>query len=190
MASKIEIFNRALQLLGAQRAAAVSDTTNNATACRDCYDALREKLLRSYRWKFAIRRAALAADDPAPTWGRDNSFTLPSDYMLMAPDYQEDATLALDYEIEEGKILSDMTDPLYIRYVANIENVNTMDPIFRELLAHEMAVAMCEKLTQSKTKKESIAAFIPGLIRDAKRSSAIEGRSQVPLDSEWTSCRS
>jgi hypothetical protein len=55
-----------------------------------------------------------------------------------------------------------------------------MDAAFRDVLACSMADQMCEELTQSNSKKASIAADKALAIKEARRANAIESISSVP----------
>lgn len=189
MASEVSIANRALQKLGATRIASLSDASTSARAANACYEILRDAELRRHAWNFAISRAALAADATAPDWGRANAFELPTDFLRLLPPYPEDNLNTLDWQIEGRKIYTDDSAPLYIRYVAQVTDPNTMDPLFRELLASRMAVEMCEELTQSNTKKAALRDEIKETIAEAKRTNAIENVSAETPEDTWLTAR-
>ena len=88
--SEVEICNRALQKIGAKRITSLTQDAPNARACNVAYFVLRDMELRNHPWNFSIKRAELAADATPPDWGRQNSFTLPSDFLCLRPDYPED----------------------------------------------------------------------------------------------------
>lgn len=189
MASEVEICNRALQKLGAKRITALSDDSPNARSCNAAYTVLRDAELRKHTWAFSITRAELAADSPAPTWGRANAFTLPTDFLKLADPYPEDNTNARDWLIEQGKIITDESDPLYIRYVARITDPNAMDTLFREALSCAMAFELCEEITQSNTKKEAMRASYTAIIREAKRANALDNVPVAAVEDDWLSVR-
>lgn len=59
MATKLQIVNRALQMLGAKRIDALTDPVKEALEIAACYDRVLEDELRAYNWRFAIRRFIL-----------------------------------------------------------------------------------------------------------------------------------
>lgn len=189
MASEVEICNAALQKLGAKFITSMSDDNKNARQCAGCYERLRDAELRKHPWNFSITRESLAADSPAPTWGRANSFTLPADYLKLVNPYPEDNSNSRDWVVERGKILTDESAPLYVRYVAKITDPNLMDPLFRDALAARMAHEMCEAITQSNSKKADAANSYSAAIREAKRSNAIENVPIQGTEDEWLTCR-
>lgn len=187
--SDVGIWNRALQLLGAERVQSTSDTSRNAVACQVCYEPVRDRLLEQHVWRFAIKQASLPADATAPSWGRARAFTVPSDFIMLAPDFPEDNSLAREYEVQNGKIYTDYDDPLYIRYVAKITNPAEMTPTFRELLAHEMAMAMCEEITQSNTKKSFLQGEVKRAWEAARRANGRLMVAQEPPEDPFISVR-
>lgn len=189
MASAVEICNRALQKLGAKRITSLLQDTPNARSCNVAYEAVRDGLLRDHNWNFAIKRATLAADSTAPTWGRASSFTLPSDFLCLAKDYPEDNALTKDWQIEGLSILTDDTAPLYVRYIWRVTDPNMMDSLFREALAARLACELCEEITQSNTKKQGLDADFEGIIQRAKNRNAIENIAAVPPEDDWITVR-
>ena len=189
MASEVEICNAALQKLGAQRITALTDNSVNARACNAAYARLRVAELRKHSWNFAIARDALAVDATAPAFGRANSFTLPSAFLRLLPPYPEDNLSDRDWIIEGRAILTDESAPLYVRYIADVTDPNTMDPLFRDALAARMAWEMCEEITQSNTKRQLATADYNEAIAAAKRTNAIEMVPAKSPDDTWITVR-
>lgn len=189
MASEVDICNRALQKLGAKRITSLTQDSANARSCSVAYAAVRDKELRAHVWNFSIERATLAADAVAPTWGRANSFQLPSDYLRLADDYPEDLNNAKDWQIEGQKLVTDDSAPLYLRYVKRVVDPNVMDTIFREALSTSLALELCEEITQSNTKKQLLTDDYTRIIREARRTNAIENVAQMPPEDEWLTVR-
>ncbi len=189
MASVVGICNRALQKLGAKSITSLTEDSVNARECAACYEDLRLSELQSHRWNFAIQRDALAADATAPAWGRANSFELPATCLKLLAPYPEDNLNDRDYIIEGRKILTNESAPLYVRFVADVTDPNVMSPIFREALACKMALEMCEKLTQSNTKKGAIAQDYDLEIKRARKANAFEVVPQTSPDPSWITAR-
>jgi hypothetical protein len=189
MASEVEICNRALQKLGAKRITSLAQDSVTARACNVAYEVVRDRLLRRHFWNFAIKRAELAADSSAPDWGKANVFQLPSDFIKLAPLYPEDNRANLDWTIEGQQILTDDDAPIQIRYVSRVEDPNQMDPIFREVLATELAFELCEEITQSTSKKEGLRQDLKEIYADARKANAFESVSADPPDDSYLTCR-
>ena len=199
MASQPEICNLALTKIGEdKRITTIDDDTKPARVLKAVYDMTRDALLRGHRWHFAMTRATMASLVDAPIWGYDTQFQLPSDFLRL--DFVGDFYVGADlsefrgsepaiYAIEEGKLLCDLDDPLNIRYVARLENTGLYDPLFNEMFACKLGMQVCETLTQSNSKMESIAAQYDMALREAKRTNAIERPPTALADDTWITAR-
>ncbi len=205
--SEVDVCNRALQKLGAKRIASLTEASVSARAVNLAYPIVRRSELRKYPWNFAITRVQLAADSPAPTWGRQNSFTLPNDFITLANIYPEtlyndintvgvtvaftaESTGMSDWVIEAGnKIVTNDSAPLNVRYIADITDTTQWDTIFVEVLATALAYEVCEELTQSNSKKQALGVEYDRLINEAKHSASIEIAPNDPPADTWITVR-
>jgi hypothetical protein len=185
----VDICNRALQKLGSASITSLTDGSPEATACNLAYEPCKLALLEQHEWGFSIKRDALSADSPAPTWGRENAFSFPSDCLRLAHQYPEDNDYLIDTIIEGRKILTNESAPLYIRYVYNVTDTNEMTPLFREALATLIAFELCEQITQSNTKKAQLENDLKKIISEAKRSNAIQQAAKDPPTDPWIAVR-
>lgn len=185
MASVVGICNSALSKLGALRIASLSDSSKNARACNDAYERVRDATLRKHPWNFAITRAQLAAEATGPDFGPSNQFPFPSDCLRVLPPNDYD----LDWIIEGRKILTYEGGPLNVRYIKRVTDPNEMDALFREALACELALDMCELITQSNTKQAAIKDRLKEILSEAKRTNAIEQLAQEFPDDDWLTVR-
>jgi hypothetical protein len=189
MASVVEICNRALQKLGAKRITAISEDSVNARACNTAYDPLRRAELRAHPWSCAVARVQLAASSTDPVFVKQNSFPLPSDYVRLLPNDEGYNYNSLDWQIEAGNIITDDSAPLNVRYIYDLTDPNLMDALFREALSARMALEMCEEITQSNQKKESLRQDYKDAIREARRVNAILKIAEKPPEDEWITVR-
>lgn len=161
--------------------------------------------LRKNYWNFSIKRASLPQDAVGPIFGKSNYYTLPPDFLDLAPPdmvfgVSGGGTLAgnqilsgtpiitgspiVDWLIEGNKIASNQVAPLNIRYVSSAVTESMFDPCFDEAFAAALAVMCCEELTQSNTKFSNLAQVYEAAIEMAKKRNAFEGRpTQPPTDS-------
>lgn len=185
MASVVGICNGALQRLGAARITSLEDNTKNARECNAAYERRRDAMLRKHRWSFAITRAQLAADSTAPAFGPANYFTLPTDCMrVLLPDEVD-----TDWVIEGRKIATDWGAPLELRYVKQVTDPNTMDALFREALAIDLALTLCETITGSNQKAEGLRNELRDVMAEAKRTNAIELPAGEIREDDWLTAR-
>jgi len=184
MASKVEICNRALEKLGAGSITSLADDTVEARACALLFDTARDAVLRRYAWNFAVKRTNLAALAAAPSWGFDAAYPLPADCLRVLEVQDDDA-----WAVEEGNILSDVGDPIYIRYIAQITDTAQFDPLFVEALASKLAYEMAEHLTQSSTKKDQAAKDFAATLLEAARTDGLESTPSTLPEGSWLDSR-
>lgn len=189
MASIVGICNRALQKVGAQAIVSLSENTRNARSLNRAYDSVRKAELENHSWSFAVKRASLPADAPSPDWGRANAFTLPNDFIRLLPDYPERLYGDEDFQIENGKIITNFSAPLEIRYIADIVDPEMMTPLFREVLACKLAIEIAAEITQSSSISAEVADQYEKEIRKAKKQNAFQTKPAVAPDDTFISCR-
>lgn len=189
MSSPVDIANRALQKLGAARISSLSEESVEGRACISCYEILRDSLQSKHPWRFTITRATLAADGTAPDWGKANSFTLPSDFLALLSDYPERNVNTNDWEIEDGKIYTNDSAPLYLRYQKRVTDSVRFPPTFCEALSSLMAMEMCEELTQSNTKWEKASSDYKAAVSEAKKKNAFDSIPAEPPEDTWITVR-
>lgn len=189
MASEVSICNAALTKVGGNRITSLADGSVNARHCNARYADIRDRELRRHVWTFATKRAQLAADSTAPSFGPSNAFTLPADYIRLAPRDPEDNPNDLDWRIEGRKILTYEDAPLDVRYVYRVEDPNEMDVLFRDVLAQALALELVEVIAQSNTKPGKLAQEYRDIIAEARRVNAIEKVPEQPPEDVWVSVR-
>lgn len=199
MATKTEIFNRALIKLGVNPVTAPDDPNEQARKCSAVYSSLLKAELRKNPWTFAITRAQLPMLAETPAYGWKYAYQLPSDFIriVQVGEYWDftQIRLATDqpvvpYAIEARKILTDYEAPLRIRYVCNIEDdTENWDDLFTEAFACRLAMEVCESLTKNQVKFGNVSRWYKEAMADAKRLNAIE-LPPVPLpDNSWLTGR-
>lgn len=189
MTSEVQICNRALQKLGASTIMSLTEDSAEGRACNLAYIPVRDALLRSHWWSFAIKRTSLAASSTAPAFGYDNAFPLPSDYLKLVPPDHREGTYMTDWKLENGEIRTNDAAPLNIRYVSRVTDPNKFDALFTEALSAKLAMEMCEELTQSNSKRQLSAQEYQEIIRDARKHNAFENPPVEAADGSWITDR-
>jgi hypothetical protein len=128
-----------------------------------------------------------------------NIFRLPYGFLREAPqDPRAGSFSALgapsnrtydDWEYESDYIVSGASDPIVLRFAADWTDVTTMDPLFCEGLAARLAFEICESITQSQGKHQTVIAEYQKAMGEARLVDAIEvGSVEPPLD-DYLACR-
>jgi hypothetical protein len=192
MAGKVEIANRALTKLGAERVLLLSDNSKEARTMNSMFDSMFDAELRRHRWKFAMKRATLPALASPPEWGYQYAYQLPPDFLSLVQVndiYLRGLKQKTLWAIESGQILTDLPAPLKVRYIRRVDNLALLDPLFVEVLACKLAFEACETLTQSSSKKEAADKEYKFSVNEACRQDAIESPpDELPWGS-WNDSR-
>jgi hypothetical protein len=180
--SNVAIANEALQLLGSSRKLeSLSQDHPNARTLTAAFDRTRRSLIRRYEWGFAKKRASIAADGEQTTTGEHNRYGLPNDYLRLTRD--NETGFSVDWKIEGQFIVSDDDAPLEIIYIADIDDPNAFDSLFREAFANRLAFVCCKEITGSTTLHDSLNNDFKTILADAKLANAIE-KPAADLDAE------
>lgn len=199
MASKVAIANAALTKAGDQHISTLDDSEGeSARVISSVWDQLRDAELRARNWNFAMKRASLAALASAPAWGYSTEYQLPSDCLriiqvgeffpgMSLTDYR--GSSEADWQVEGRKILTNLEAPLKIRYMARIEDTTQWDALFAEAFACKLAQVICERITQSNTKRQLAMQEYRQALADAMRGDAIENPPEPLPDDSWIMSR-
>ena len=175
--------NQALAMLGADQISNIdTDTTDNAIKCRAVYESVRDELLRSHVWNFAIAWAsvaALAADPDNPNF--EYNYTLPTaPYCLRVLEIEDNYPFA----IEGRKLLTDQSSPINIKYISRVSNAATLDVSFVSAYTILLAIRLCLSITTSRTLKEDLKTDFALAILEAQGNNAIESKWENDVQSE------
>lgn len=185
MPSVVDIANRALDKLGHGAITSLSDGTKAANLVDRTWPIVRDQVLRSHPWNFAIVRDTLAPLSDAPSWGFSYQHQLPNDLLRLIEvlDLSTD-----DYQIENNRILCD-SDLIYIRYLQQVTDPNQYDAMFVNAVSTAMALEMCESLTQSNTKKQLLADEYEMVMQQTKFVDAVENPPTKFEEDSWIEVR-
>lgn len=189
MASREQIANRALQKIGAARVTSLDEGSRNADAVAFAFDFLRDSELQTNFWTFALKRVSITNDATAPLFGRAYAYSLPADYLRIAPDDPHYPSGYTDRLFEGRKILTDEGGPLQIRYVSNAVPEEEWDPMFADALAMRIGMEVCEELTQSGTKRDAAETAYKYFVDMAKKVNAIIAGPIFPEIDEMVAVR-
>lgn len=154
MATETDLLNDALGLIGAERITAIDDGSTNSNYCASMYPAMRDSLLRSHHWNFAVTRVELAQDVTAPVFGYAYSYSLPAnclkviDYggalpvsgtaVMVYPFWPYNQRNVVNYKIEGRKLYSNDGQALIV-YLRQETNPALWDPMFYQAVVHGLA---------------------------------------------------
>lgn len=196
--SDVAIANLALTKIGDLRITSLSDNTKPAREVNAVYSMLRDKLQRTYNWRFCVKRAVLAAESTAPVFDYSYQYPVPSDCLRIlqinayypAPDLSDlISSGGQEYVLEGGKILTRNSGSMNLRYLARISDPTKFDTSFDEAFASSIAYNVAEALTQSDSKKNAALRDYRMALMDAIRANAIENPPESIADTTWLTVR-
>jgi len=185
--SDIEIANRALQKLGAARISAFDQDHPNARSVSAAYPHVRDDLLRSYPWSFAIKRASLPALAAKTLFGGLNRYPLPDDFLRLL--VEDGSGERKDWIIEGREIVTRDSAPLNIRYVARVTDPTLFAPDFVEAFATKLAMELTYEITQSDQKFQILQQEFLRSIVQARSAGAFELPPVDSAEDDWLLAR-
>lgn len=128
--------------------------------------------------------------NPAPLYGGKNVYPLPYGFIREASQNPFDGTYsslgapsnhsADDWMFEGKYIVTIQTGVILFRYATDLDDVSIFDPLLAEGLAMRIAHEVCEPLTQSDAKVESIMRDYKLFMGEARLVNSIEVSSEEP----------
>ncbi len=184
MASDVQICNRALIRLGADTITALTEDTKEGRLCNILYTQVRQALLRSHPWNFAITRAALASSTTTPAFEFSYTYPLPSDclrvWTLYASNYE--------YKIEGRNLLTN--DPAAkILYIKDVTDASQFDSLFSTMLSLRLGIELAYNITSNASVLSALTDEYTKLGREAKLFDGQEGSAPKWDNGDWLDSR-
>lgn len=175
----------------------VTDSSEEAAACRRFYDNALEEVLRAFPWPFATKIEALGLieEDPNDEWAY--SYQVPSDCLAMrrilSGVRQDTRDTRVPYRhvygTTGGLIYTD-TEDAELEYTARVTDPSRFAPDFAQALAAKLAVYIAPRVaTDDPTKRQEAAQIYNALIADARSTALNEEQADVESDSEFVRTR-
>lgn len=177
MASIVQICNLALLKFGDITITALTDSNREARSCKVLYPILRDKLLYSHAWNFAMERADISAElAAAPAFQWDYAYTLPDDCLMAWELYGTTAK----WVVESGKLLTNQDSEIYLRYIRKVETSGLFNPAFVTCLATLLGAELAAKIKGDMKKRAALLEeFYRAELPNAYRLNAIEGNREL-----------
>lgn len=212
----LEIYNMGITRLGHEPMSAVDENTKAGRLVRLHYPTVRDGLLRSHPWNFAVRRAALAQLSVTPSFEFDYAYALPTDpYCLKVLRTSFEATgfssaavygfpglfgygpIPVEHRIETIDVSGTPVRALLINessvsieYVARIEDVSLYDPMFVDCLAAKLAAEIAIGLTDNQSTAKTAMDIYQMKMSEARTMDAQEGSPRDVVNTDaWLIAR-
>lgn len=174
MPSLTEIANLALAMVGEERVTRLdTDTSKPARLCNEMLPQVRARCLSEHPWNFAVRRASLPALASSPSWGYAYAYQVPADCIRVLEI--DGADPHEPWSREGTAILTDLTAPLSIRYIADVTDPARWSPMFVDMVAATLAERLALPLSASQSSRAAIAQLLADIRGRARAIDAAEG---------------
>ena len=185
MPSDVEVANTALLKVGEGAITSFTDAGKPALLANNTYNVYRDALLRQHEWSFAIRRTSLAASATGPDWEFTYSYPLPAEpyYCLRVLTVQNLSDY--DWRVEGRAIVTDMSSPLYIRYIWKVVDPEQWDTLFVEAFAAKLAWEWSESLAKEPELRQSLLLEYKGKMDEAFTVDGQEGKTEPLPQGSW-----
>ena len=160
--SVIDICNMALDYCNVRNITSLDENTKQSKKCAMWYDTIRKSLLLNMNASFSIKRAVLAeVANETPVYGYSKAYALPADCLqVIALGNPLDDNY---YQIEGNRLYCDLhchhSEKVYIKYIADIQDVTKYDSEFCDCLALKLAEKICLPLTEDEQKTTMLRQF-------------------------------
>ncbi len=172
MATEVSICSNALRRLGDDPITSLLDDTERARLCNAFYEPVRDAVLRTHPWNFAIERQSLSQLSTAPLFEYSFQYVLPTDpYCLkvLGMEYSD-----YEYKIEGRKLLTD-EGSAKIKYIAKITDASQFDALFIEVLTARIAAELAYPVTGSNSLSKQFWEIYNMKLSEARSCDGSEG---------------
>lgn len=196
MATKLQLFNTALRLIGERSLASLTEAREPRYVLDEIYTPALYYCLEQGLWNFA-KRTIEANDVPSvtPTFGFTYAFTKPDDWIrtvMMSGSPTFDPPLN-DYEDEQEYWYANIT-PIYCSYVSNDDeygfDLAKWPMTFTRFVEAHLAAEICERLTQNASKHDMLRKMERARLSDARSKDAMNEPARFTPMGRWARSRS
>jgi len=187
MATELELVNAALLRVGSETITAGEFATpleERAVAVDAFWPIARRSVLREHPWNAVTKRDTLTVDGTAPEWDYTTRFAVPANTLRIL-----NVNVTGPWRVEAGYILCDEADDLEIVFIEDDNDPSAFDSMLTEALILKLAIMLCERITDSSTKRERLLDEYQQVMRDVKH---IEGQEKSENEFEedlWITAR-
>lgn len=183
--SETDICSSALVKIGQEAITSLADNTPRARACSVIYNKIRDTLLRSHPWNFAVQRVELAEVDEDVEFDYSNQFELPVDCLRVI---DTDLNEGEPWEVENTRLMCNSSS-IKIKYIKQITTVADFDQNFAEVLSWAVAKEVAYQLTGSLEVANFANQSYLQALREARSFDAQESSPQRVQANTWLNTR-
>jgi len=188
MASTVDIWNLALNLVGGSFVVDPLEESTEADLCRLHYPYALDFVLESRDWNFATKRIEIAeASDTEPVFNFDSSFKIPADCARVVEVWDNKrgnqntryTTNNLQWQQEGEYISADTSNQVWVKYIEKVEDPNRFTASFITALSTYLAYRLAIPLSENRTLKADLIGEYNALLDEASANDGMTGRTKV-----------
>ena len=164
--SAINICSAALIKLGAHSISSFEEGTVEAEASSKIYPLVRDALLSSYPWSFAICQAKLNRLNAQPVADYKYAYALPNDFLRVISAGNGSKGAGIEYRILERRIHTNSPEVI-LTYIFRPEEEN-FPPFFYEALVSKLASELCFPITENSSVAQELLKCAENIISSAR----------------------
>lgn len=171
--SPLALCSAALVKIGAQPLASLDDGSAEATVASRLYPLIRDNLLASHPWTFALKQIRPDRWDTDPEADYRFAFALPSDFLSVVSVGAGTRGRNLDYRLAGGALHAD-AQAIVLTYIHRAPE-SAFPPVFDHVLVATLAAEFCVPLTENSSRAEALARLAKEALRDSRRQDNRQG---------------
>lgn len=197
MASKIQVCNIALSMLGAASISDLSESSNEARACALHFEDTLNTLLRQHPWNFATVERALAPLDGVAAAEWVYAYAYPTDCLsaqrIVVPGAARPVPYVVRAAVDGGgnmlRVVYTDQPGAVLAYTRTIMDLSVCDGEFLAALQHHLAAALCMTLTGKADRLNALTQLAEASQARAKARDAGENSDADDALPDWLTVR-
>jgi len=172
----INLCSTALLKLGAQGISSFEEGTVEAEVAGRMYPLVRDSLLSSYPWSFAIGHKKLNRLESLPLVDFQYAYALPNDFLRVISAGSGSRGAGIEYRILENKLHTNSTE-VNLTYIRRPEEEN-FPAFFYDSLCAKLAAEFCLPLTENSSRSQDLYKYAEQVISAARLTDAQQSTPQ------------
>lgn len=196
MASKIEICNMALAILGQTDISSLKEDNQSARLCNQYYDSVRQQLIRAHDWGFAktIDKLLKLGQEEVVN-GFEYYYAKPAKCLFVNKVFDK-GTSQVNRKFKtfykpklNQEVICTNIDNAYVEYVRDVEDTTVYDSLFIEAFSAGLATKIAMSLTGSTTLYQMAFETYKIALDNARYSNKVEQLEDVEYDNPFLNSR-
>lgn len=173
--TKISLCSKALLKIGASTITSFEEGTAEAEVAANLYPCIRDALLSSYPWSFAVTQVRLPRLAAAPLADYNYAYQLPNDFVRVISAGMGGKGRGITYRIAENSLHTDMPNVI-LTYIFRPDE-NSFPAYFSEALIAKLSFEFCIPLTESTSRAEFLSKLADDIVSRAR---AVDAQQATP----------